>query len=45
MIDGWFFTLEEEVMAASDVPATDAHGLLERTNTKPGQEIVYISAD
>jgi hypothetical protein len=45
MIDGWFFTLEEEVMAASDVPATDAHGLLERTNTLLEQQLASIGLD
>jgi hypothetical protein len=45
VIDGWFFTLEEEVMAASDVPATDAHGLLERTNTLMEQRLASIELD
>jgi hypothetical protein len=43
MIDGWFFTLEEEVMAGGDVPASDAHGLLARTNTLMEQRLAAIT--
>ena len=31
IIDGWFFTLEEEVLAAGEVSETDGEGLLEAT--------------
>ena len=43
VIDGWFFTLEEEVMADGDVPASDAHGLLARTNALMEQRLAAIT--
>jgi P-loop Domain of unknown function (DUF2791) len=43
VIDGWFFTLEEEVMAASAVPASDAHGLLVRTDVLMEQRLAPVS--
>jgi hypothetical protein len=43
VIDGWFFTLEEEVMADSDVPASDAHGLLARTNALMEQRLAAVT--
>jgi hypothetical protein len=43
MIDGWFFTLEEEVMAGDDVPASDTHGLLTRTNTLMEQRLASVT--
>jgi hypothetical protein len=43
VIDGWFFTLEEEVMTDSDVPASDAHGLLARTNTLMEQRLATVT--
>jgi hypothetical protein len=43
VIDGWFFTLEDEVMADSDVPAADAHGLLARTNTLMEQRLATVT--
>ena len=32
IVDGWFFTLEEDVLAEGSVDPADASGLLERTN-------------
>jgi P-loop Domain of unknown function (DUF2791) len=43
VIDGWFFTLEEEVMTDSDVPAADEHGLLARTNTLMEQRLATVT--
>jgi hypothetical protein len=43
VIDGWFFTLEEEVMTDSDVPASDEHGLLARTNTLMEQRLATVT--
>jgi hypothetical protein len=43
VIDGWFFTLEEEVMADGAVPASDDHGLLDRTNRLMEQRLVAVT--
>jgi hypothetical protein len=42
VIDGWFFTLEEEVMASSGVQASDAQGLLTRTNALMEQRLAAV---
>jgi BREX system ATP-binding protein BrxC/D len=43
VIDGWFFTLEEEVMAAHDVDASDEQGLLSRTNALMEQRLAAVT--
>jgi hypothetical protein len=43
VIDGWFFTLEEEVMADGDVPASDDQGLLDRTNALMEQRLAAVT--
>jgi P-loop Domain of unknown function (DUF2791) len=43
VIDGWFFTLEEEVMEGGDVPASDAHGILARTNVLMEQRLAVVT--
>ncbi len=43
VIDGWFITLEEEVMTDCDVPAADEHGLLARTNTLMEQRLATVT--
>jgi hypothetical protein len=43
VIDGWFFTLEEEIMADGVVPASDGHGLLDRTNALMEQRLAAVT--
>jgi hypothetical protein len=43
VIDGWFFTLEEEVMTSSGVQASDAQGLLTRTNALMEQRLAAVT--
>ena len=43
VIDGWFFTLEEEVMASGGIQAADAQGLLTRTNALMEQRLVMVT--
>jgi hypothetical protein len=43
VIDGWFFTLEEEVMAASSVDASDEPGLLAHTNALMEQRLTAVT--
>jgi hypothetical protein len=43
VIDGWFFTLEEEVMANGAVPASNEPALLDRTNTLMEQRLDAIT--
>jgi P-loop Domain of unknown function (DUF2791) len=43
VIDGWFFTLEEEIMADGDVPASDDQGLLDRTNALMEQRLAVVT--
>jgi len=43
LIDGWFFTLEEDVLAEGNVLATDEKALLERTNELMDKRLSMIS--
>jgi hypothetical protein len=43
VIDGWFFTLEEEVMASSVIQAINAQGLLTRTNALMEQRLATVT--
>ena len=43
IIDGWFFTLEEEVLAAGTVKETDQEALLEATNALAEKRLEHIT--
>jgi len=43
VVDGWFFTLEQDVLASEDVSDSDAAGLLERTNDLAERRLSGIS--
>lgn len=43
VIDGWFYTLEEDVLATGDVDRNDSARLLERTNELMEQRLAAIS--
>ena len=43
IIDGWFFTLEEEVLAAGEVSEADAEGLLEATSALAERRLERIT--
>ena len=43
VIDGWFYTLEEDVLSAGDTDPNDAGRLLERTNELMEQRLAAIS--
>lgn len=43
VIDGWFYTLEEDVLSAGDTDPNDATRLLERTNELMEQRLATIS--
>jgi hypothetical protein len=43
VVDGWFYTLEEEVLAAGDADAADAAGLVERTNALMEQRLAPVT--
>ena len=43
IVDGWFFTLEEEVLAAGEVSEADADGLLEATNALAERRLERIT--
>jgi P-loop Domain of unknown function (DUF2791) len=43
VIDGWFYTLEEDVLSAGQVDRNDSARLLERTNELMEQRLVTIS--
>jgi hypothetical protein len=43
IIDGWFFTLEEEVLASGSVAETDEQALLEATNTLAERRLEHIT--
>lgn len=43
VIDGWFFTLEEEVLATGEVAETDEAGLVEATNALAERRLKHIT--
>ncbi len=43
LIDGWFFTLEEDVLAEGRVSATDSQALLDHTNELMDKRLSMIS--
>jgi hypothetical protein len=43
VIDGWFYTLEEDVLAVGDLDPADSAKLLERTNELMEQRLVAIA--
>src|SRR3989475_9945536 len=43
IIDGWFFTLEEDVLAEGVIAAHDAQGLLQRTNALLEQRLAMVT--
>jgi hypothetical protein len=43
IIEGWFFTLEQDVLAEGDVDPSDAGGLLQRANQLMEQRIAQIT--
>lgn len=43
VIDGWFFTLEEEVLASGDVAETDETGLVEATNALAERRLEHVT--
>jgi hypothetical protein len=43
VIDGWFYTLEEDVLSAGDTDPNDSSRLLERTNELMEQRLAAIS--
>ncbi len=43
IIDGWFFTLEEDVLAEGVIAAHDAQGLLQRTNDLLEQRLAMVT--
>lgn len=44
IIDGWFFALEEDVLAEGDISSGDEHKLLERTNELLEQRLAKVSS-
>ncbi|MCX5691520.1 MAG: BREX system ATP-binding protein BrxD, partial [Planctomycetota bacterium] len=45
IIDSWFYTLEEDVLAEGTVAPDDAQGLLERTNVLLEQRLAEVSRE
>ena len=43
IVDGWFFTLEEDVLAEGVIAAHDAQGLLQRTNDLLEQRLARVT--
>ncbi|KAA0252886.1 BREX system ATP-binding protein BrxD [Acidobacteria bacterium ACD] len=43
VVDGWFFTLEQDVLAGGEVSESDAAGLLDRTNALMERRLSEIS--
>jgi hypothetical protein len=43
IVDGWFFTLEEDVLAEGGIAAHDAQGLLQRTNDLLEQRLARVT--
>src|SRR6266446_4352307 len=43
IVDGWFFTLEEDVLAEGVIAAYDAQGLLQRTNDLLEQRLARVT--
>jgi hypothetical protein len=43
VIDGWFYTLEEDVLASGDVDPSDAHELLRRTDELMERRLATIT--
>jgi hypothetical protein len=44
VIDGWFFTLEEDVLAEGSIDASDAQQLLHRTNDLLEQRLARVTS-
>ena len=44
IVDGWFFTLEEDVLAEGGIAAHDAQGLLQRTNDLLEQRLARVTS-
>jgi hypothetical protein len=44
IVDGWFFTLEEDVLAEGDIAAHDTQGLLQRTNDLLEQRLARVTS-
>jgi hypothetical protein len=44
IVDGWFFTLEEDVLAEGGIAANDARGLLQRTNDLLEQRLARVTS-
>jgi hypothetical protein len=43
IVDGWFFTLEEDVLAEGGIAASDAQALLQRTNNLLEQRLARVT--
>jgi len=43
ILDGWFFTLEEDVLAEGDISASDQGQLLERSNTLMEKRLAVVT--
>lgn len=43
ILDGWFFTLEEDVLAEGDIPPNDEERLLERSNALMEKRLAVVS--
>ena len=44
IVDGWFFTLEEDVLAEGTIDPIDEHKLLARTNELLEQRLAQVSS-
>jgi hypothetical protein len=44
IVDGWFFTLEEDVLAEGGIAANDVQGLLQRTNDLLEQRLARVTS-
>jgi hypothetical protein len=44
IVDGWFFTLEEDVLAEGGIAANDTQGLLQRTNDLLEQRLARVTS-
>ena len=44
IVDGWFFTLEEDVLAEGGIAAHDVQGLLQRTNDLLEQRLARVTS-
>src|SRR5262244_460803 len=44
IVDGWFFTLEEDVLAEGGIGANDVQGLLQRTNALLEQRLARVTS-